>query len=374
MGFERWYLRQHLAKRKWVTVGLLLVVLSVTMLSAGIASIYFQVSQKVADTTSMESTWVRVYSPQQLNQSSVSAIRGLKGVQEVIPAVLDTVRMSAAGRNSTQYVYFVTSGDAADLFRMFQLDQTGIASQSDWLCIGHNAAIVAGVPLGESTQVSVLGVGKMTATTAEMTFSDSDFYIFGDVQAYWVSPIQVLKSGQYNYLYIVADNSSAADALGKTLTEAHPNWSPYTPSQASADAATVVNDQLDLMLALTMISWVFGMVVFATYVTREVSSQSKELVTLGALGASRGELSRSLSYYLLILTSAGSLVGTGAMSGCTYAMVDDTDLRIPWLPVLLRDSLHHPRHAHARACFRHRNCGVPAMAAQSAGYDELPPV
>jgi ABC-type antimicrobial peptide transport system permease subunit len=309
MRFESWYLKKRFSKKKWVTAGLVLVVLSVAMLSAGPASIYFQVSQKVANTTSVEQTWVRVYSPQPLSQGNVTAVRGLNGVREVIPAVLEDVSMSIEGRNTTQYVYFVQSGEAQNLFGIFQLTPTEVTSQRGWLYFGYNAAIISGVPAGRSTQVFVPGIGNMTATTAGLTLSDSDFYVFGDAQTYWAIPNSNLKSGEYNYLFIVADSSSAADAIGKTLTAAHPGWNPYPPSQGSAASESALNAQLNPMLAFSVISWVFGMVVFATYIAREVSSRSRELVTLGALGASRSMLSRTLSYYLLILSCVGGVVG-----------------------------------------------------------------
>jgi putative ABC transport system permease protein len=285
------------------------VVVAVSILSAGPTSIYFGISAKIAKNVSTQSSWVRIASSQPINQSEVQAVSELKDVRSVIPAVLAEARTEANGVVATNYIYFVSSGDAPTLFSMYQLDPTPITSQSGWLYFGAGVAQMSGILASGTTPVQVFGIGNMTAASARAVQSDSDFYVFGDIQTYRAGSGQAVKPGQYNYLFIVAVSSAAANEIGTTLAKAHLGWNSFTPSDATTSAAAADASQLNLMLAFTIISWGLGFLVFVVYIQREVSSRSKELVTFAALGASRGELTRSVSYYLLVLTTIGSILG-----------------------------------------------------------------
>jgi len=309
MRFETWYLRRHVSKRRWVTLGLLLVVVAISMLSAGPTSIYFGVSAHVAKDVALFASLVMVALPQPINQSDVSAVSQLNGVRNVIPAALTGARISANGVTTSDSIYFVSSSDAPTLFSVFQLNPTSITSQSGWLYFGAGIAQMSGVPASGTAPVEVRGLGNMTATSARAVQSDSDWYIFGDLQTYWASGGFAVKPGQYNYLFIATTNSTAADGVAATLASTHPGWSTFTSSDINASSAAANAYQINLMLAFTSISWVFGFLVFIIYIEREVSSRSKELVTFAALGASRGQLVRSMSYYLLLLTTVGSILG-----------------------------------------------------------------
>jgi hypothetical protein len=285
------------------------MVLAISMLSAGPTSIYFGINAKVAKNVSMQSTWVRVYSPQPINQTEISAVTELSGVRSVIPAVLTAARLSTNGVTTSSYIYFVSSADAPSLFSMYQLDPTAITSQSGWLYFGAGIAQMSGLPAGKTMTVEVSGLGNMVAASSGAIQADSDFYIFGDIQAYWGSGGQAVSPGQYNYLFIVTTSPTAANEVGAALAEAHLGWNPFTPSDIGPSAAAANAAQLNLMLAFTSISWGLGFLVFVVYIQREVSSRSKELVTFAALGASRSALTKSISCYLLLLTTIGSILG-----------------------------------------------------------------
>jgi len=309
MRFEIWYLRRHISKRKWVTLGLLMVVVAVSMLSSGPMSIYFGVRGHAANDIALFASLAMVASPQPINQSEVSAISQMNGVRNVIPAVLAGARTSANGETTRNSIYFVSSSDAPSLFSTFHLNTTPITSQSGWLYFGAGVAQVSGIPPSGTTPVEVLGLGNMTAASAKAVQSDSDWFIFGDIQTYWASSSGAVKPGQYNYLFIVTSNSTAADELATALVNTHFGWSTFTSSNINASSAAADAAQLNLMLAFTSISWAFGFLVFVIYIERELSSRSRELVTFAALGASRGQLVRSMSYYLLLLTTVGSILG-----------------------------------------------------------------
>ena len=292
-----------------MTVGLLLVVVAVSMLSAGPTSIYFGVSAKVAKDVALYASLVMVSLPQAVNQSVVSAVSEMNGVRNVIPAVVAGARMSANGVTTTNSIYFVSSSDAPSLFSTFQLNTTPVTSQSGWLYFGAGIAQTSGIAASGTTPVKVLGLGNMTAASAKAVQSNSDWYIFGDLQTYRASGGVDVEPGQYNYLFIVATNSTAANKLAATLASTHFGWNPFTSSDLNPSPAAVNAAQLNLMLAFTSTSWAFGFLIFVIYIERELSSRSKELVTFAALGASIGQLVRSMSYYLLLLTTIGSILG-----------------------------------------------------------------
>jgi len=299
-----------------LSVGLLVVVLSVTMLSAGPTLYYFYIANREGNTIRTWNNLVLVsFGLQPLNQSELADLGGLPSVQRVIPMVVDQISISTKGRAVGEVVYFVSTDDAPELFSLLGFNQSTTPSPTDWLYLGHTAAGDAGVPIGSSTQVMVTGIGTMTAMGAGTTYSDSDFNTFGDIQAFWASATQTTKPGEYNGLLIAASNTSAANALGPILTAAHPGWQASTPSEVDSARSSAPLGQLQFALFLGLISWIFGLVMLGTYVGREVSAQSKELVTLMALGAPKSTLTRCLSCYLLILTTAGCLAGL-ALSLC----------------------------------------------------------
>jgi len=307
--FEGWYLRQHFSKRKILSAGLLLVVLSVTMLSAGPTLYYFYIANREGNTMITWNSLVQVgFGLGSLNQSELADLAGLPGVQRVIPMVQEQVSISTNGRAANELVYFISTSDTPEVFSLFGFSQSTTPSPTDWLYLGHTAAGDLGVPVGSSTQVTVKGIGSMTAMGAQTTYSDSDFNTFGDIQAYWNSTSDT-RSGEYNGLLMVASDTNAANALGPILTTLHPGWHVSTPSEVDSGRLSAPLGQLQFALSLGAISWIFGLVMLGTYVGREVSAQSKELVTLAALGAPRSTLTRCLSYYLLILTTAGCLTG-----------------------------------------------------------------
>jgi ABC-type antimicrobial peptide transport system permease subunit len=354
MRFESWYLKRHISKRKWATLGLLLVVVAVSTLSAGPTSVYFSVEAQVAKDVDLYSNLVMVTLPQAVNQSEVSGVSQIGGVRDVIPAVLDGERTTANGVIATPSIYFVSSSDAPSLFSTFQLNPAPITSQRGWFYFGAGVAQASGISESGTTPVEVSGLGNMTAASAKAVQSNSDWYVFGDIQTYWASTGQTVKPGEYNYLFVVTTNSTAADGLVTTLASTHPGWKTFTSSDLNPSPAAVDAAQLNLMLVFTSISWAFGFLVFVIYIEREVSSRSKELVTFAALGASRGALTKSMSYYLLLITSIGSISGLalclgvllpwsmGQIYGFTYyqaaSTIIDTAL-VVMLPVLAFDAI-----------------------------------
>jgi len=307
MRFEGWYLRQHFRKRKLITIGLLVVVMLVAMTAAAPFVYYFHIKDRETNTLRIESTMVRV-NAYSLNQTGVNEITGLGGVHEVIPAVLANTKLSIANRTVYELVFYVSSLDMNRLATLMGLDKFAAPLTGSWLYFGYIAAQNDGIPIGKATRVTAIGIGNVTATVSGFTYSDSDFYVFGDVQAYWAAPSHS-ASGVYNYAFIETGNSSEANEVGTAIGNAHPSWSVASPSAMNNLVASATGAQLQFAIMLGIMSWSFGVIVFGTYIAREVSTRSKELVTFAALGASKRQLTQGLSSYLMILTVIGAVVG-----------------------------------------------------------------
>jgi ABC-type antimicrobial peptide transport system permease subunit len=305
--FEGWYLRQHFRKRKLITAGLLIVVILVAMTAAAPFVYYFHIRDKETNTLRIESTMVRV-NANSLNQTGIGQLGGLGGVQDVIPAVLSTTKLSIDDRTVYETVFYVTSPDMVTLASLMGLDRFVAPTTGAWFYFGYLAAQNDGIQIGKAVSLTAAGVGNATATASGFTYSDSDFYVFGDLQAYWASPDHA-ASGVYNYAFIEAVNSSEANAIGNAIGNAHPNWSVASPSTMSGLVVSATGTQLQFAVLMGIMSWLFGVIVFGTYIAREVSTRSKELVTFAALGASKRQLTWGLSSYLLILTIIGAVVG-----------------------------------------------------------------
>jgi len=268
---------------------------------------YFHIKDRETNTLRIESTMVRV-NAYSLNQTGVNELSGLPGVQEVIPAVLANTRLSIDNRAVYESVFYVSSPDMSKLAFRMGLNEFASPGTGSWLYFGYLAAQNDGIPIGKATSVTATGIGNAIATASDFTNSDSDFYVFGDVDAYWAAPGHS-ATGVYNYAFIEASNSSEANAIGTAISNAHPNWSVASPSAMSGLVASATGTQLQFAVIMGIMSWAFGIVVFGTYVAREVSARSKELVTFSALGASKRQLKLGLASYLLIITVLGAIVG-----------------------------------------------------------------
>jgi len=283
-------------------------VMLVAMVASGPFVYYFHIKDRETNTLQLENTMVRV-NAYSLNQTGVSELSALPGVQEVIPAVLASTKLSIGDRTAYESVFYVSSLDVTRLASLMGLDRFAAPATGTWFYFGYLAAQNDGMPIGKSTNITATGIGSASAVGSGFTYSDSDFYVFGDVQAYWASPDHSAGSGVYNYAFIEAGNSSEADVIGAAIGNAHPNWSVASPSTMTGLVASATGTQLQFALLTGILSWLFGVIVFGTYIAREVSTRSKELVTSAALGASKRQLMQALSYYLLILSIIGAAVG-----------------------------------------------------------------
>jgi len=277
------------------------------MTASGPFVYYFHIRDRETNTLRIESTMVRV-NAYSLNQTGINELKGLGGVQEVIPAVLANTMLSIGNRTAYETVFYVTSPDMTRLATLMGLNQFTAPTTGAWFYFGYLAAQNDGIPIGKATSITAAGMGNATATASGFTYSDSDFYTFGDVDAYWAAPDHS-TTGVYNYAFIEAGNSNEANAIGTAVGNTHPNWSVASPNAMSGLVASATGTQLQFAVMMAIMSWSFGIVVFGTYVAREVSTRSKELVTFAALGASKRQLMLGLTSYLLILTVIGAIVG-----------------------------------------------------------------
>jgi ABC-type antimicrobial peptide transport system permease subunit len=280
----------------------------VVMTAAAPFVYYFHIRDRESNTLQIESAMVRV-SAYPLNQTGVSELGGLGGVREVVPGVWAYTKLSVGSRTVDESVLYVPSADMPILTSLLGLNRFNAPATGNWYYFGYLAAQDDGIPIGESTSISAAGIGNATATASGFSYSDSDFFVFGDLQAYWASPDYSSSRGVFSYAFIQTDNSTEADAVGAAIGNAHPSWSVASPSVMNSLMAPGISAQLQFAVLLGVMSWGFGIVVFGTYIAREVSTRSKELVTLAALGASRRQLTLGLSSYLLIISIIGAVVG-----------------------------------------------------------------
>ncbi len=125
-------------------------------------------------------------------------------------------------------------------------------------------------------------------------------------------------------LVLSATEATSPQDLEARISQAHPQLSVRTGEVAAEEASQSVRDALSFisyfLIAFGLVGLLVGTFLIANTFSMIVAQRTKEFALLRALGASRGQITRSVSVEALVVGLIGSLLGVAGGAGLVAAI------------------------------------------------------
>lgn len=203
--------------------------------------------------------------------------------------------------------------------------QGGPPTQPGEIAINQGGADRAGLKVGDKTTVLVPSKGNIDVTVSgiyDISSNTGGFIAleFDDAQAR-----QLFTDGQHvAYVDIAAKPGVKADDLRDTLKQALPDYKVQDGDQVRADMKAQLGNALKFinyfLLAFGSIALLVGTFIIYNTFSMLVAQRLRELALLRAIGASRGQISRSVVGESLIVGLIGSALGLAAGVGLAFGL------------------------------------------------------
>ena len=276
---------------------------------------------------------VRVASPDQNSSgvalADVETIKALPGVRVVQPEVAgQIVLLDASGK-------VVQGGGAPSVGSSYQppgqslgdpltFVSGGAPQQEGQIALNKGAATSAKLSPGSTTKVLVPAKGTLDVTISGVynTPTDTGGYVgalFAPAQAQ-----QLFTDGSHVAYVDVAAQGLSPTQLQAEVSRALPGLKVQTGDQVRADTQAQVNQALSFvnyfLLAFGAIALLVGTFIIYNTFSMIVAQRLRELALLRAIGASRGQVSRSVIVEAVIVGLVGSVLGIVAGVGLAYGL------------------------------------------------------
>jgi putative ABC transport system permease protein len=192
------------------------------------------------------------------------------------------------------------------------------------IALNKGALKLAKLNVGDRTKVLVPSVGTLEVTiTGEYdTKSDTGGYIgalFNRAQAE-----KLFTDGKHVGVVNVAGNGVSQTELRNRIAAALPGLDVKTGKQVTADTQQSVSNALKFvnyfLLAFGAIALLVGTFIIYNTFSMIVAQRLRELALLRAVGASRGQVSRSVLLEAIVVGLVGSITGIAAGVGLAYGL------------------------------------------------------
>lgn len=258
-----------------------------------------------------------------LTQAEADEVAATEGVQRVnvsayvtvVAATMDEEAIQTRQGSATASIYYGPDevvGEAPEIVE-------GTAPSTDAETILNRAgAEFYGIELGQELIV--------VDTSGRHTYRVVGLYEDEVVQATSLS-FRVLESAYLDFY--VADDSvpglmltggaATPEDLAGRISQAHPHLNVRTGEKAAEEASEAVRDALSFvsyfLIAFGLVGLLVGTFLIANTFSMIVAQRTKEFALLRALGASRGQITRSVSAEALIVGLIGSVLGVAGGAG-----------------------------------------------------------
>lgn len=206
------------------------------------------------------------------------------------------------------------------------------------IALNAGAAERAGLAIGQTTKVLVPSHGgpiDVTLTGVYEPPSDTGGFIgvqFAEPQAR-----ELFTDGTHvAYLDIAAADGTPGDTLRDRLSMIYPDYKAQNGDQVRAEMAAEISEALNFLnyflLAFGAIALIVGTFIIYNTFSMLVAQRLRELALLRAVGASSGQVGRSVVGEALIVGILGSILGLLAGIGLAYglaAVLNSFDLGLP---------------------------------------------
>ena len=215
------------------------------------------------------------------------------------------------------------------------------------IAINAGGAERAGLKVGDATQVLVpsKGITDVTVSGIYSTATESGGYI--GIQFVQSQANELFTDGAHVQYIDVAGNDLAAQGLGQSdlrdeIAAAFPDLKVQTAADVQAETQAEVESALSFinyfLLAFGGIALLVGTFIIYNTFSMIVAQRVRELALLRAIGASRGQVSRSVVLEALVVGVIGSVLGFVGGVGLAYglrALLNAFDLGLPSGPLAL---------------------------------------
>lgn len=258
-----------------------------------------------------------------LTRAEADEVAATEGVQRVnvsaqvtvVAATMDEEAIQTRQGSATASIYYGPDevvGEAPEIVE-------GTAPSTDAETILNRAgAEFYGIELGQELIV--------VDTSGRHTYRVVGLYEDEVVQATSLS-FRVLESAYLDFY--VADDSvpgltlsgdaATPEGLAGRISQAHPQLNVRTGEKAAEEATEAVRDALSFvsyfLIAFGLVGLLVGTFLIANTFSMIVAQRTKEFALLRALGASRGQITRSVSAEALIVGLIGSVLGVAGGAG-----------------------------------------------------------
>ena len=258
-----------------------------------------------------------------LTRAEADEVAATEGVQRVnvsaqvtvVAATMDEEAIQTRQGSATASIYYGPDevvGEAPEIVE-------GTAPSTDAETILNRAgAEFYGIELGQELIV--------VDTSGRHTYRVVGLYEDEVVQATSLS-FRVLESAYLDFyvaddsvpgLTLSGDAATPEDLAGR-ISQAHPQLNVRTGEKAAEEATEAVRDALSFvsyfLIAFGLVGLLVGTFLIANTFSMIVAQRTKEFALLRALGASRGQITRSVSAEALIVGLIGSVLGVAGGAG-----------------------------------------------------------
>ncbi len=209
------------------------------------------------------------------------------------------------------------------------------------VAINEGGAERAGLGVGDSTQVLVPSKGTVDVTVTGIYETAVESGGFIGVQFVESQAAELFSDGAHVEYYDVAGNDLATrgltpDDLREEIALALPDLKVQTADEVRDEAQSEIESALSFvnyfLLAFGGIALLVGTFIIYNTFSMIVAQRVRELALLRAIGASRGQVSRSVVLEALVVGVIGSVLGFAGGVGLAYglrALLNAFDLGLP---------------------------------------------
>ena len=280
--------------------------------------------------------------------SDAAKISELPGVRAVVPAVEGQLVLLGADKTPVQ------TGGAPSVGSTYIPPEQALGEPETFvagappsgpgqIALNASGAERAGLSVGDTTQVLVPSHGVLDVTVSGIYDVPTDTGGFIGALFFADQATELFADDAHvHYVDVAGDGSRSTQQLRDDVASALPDTKVQTGDEVREDVKAEVTSALKFMnyflLAFGAIALLVGTFIIYNTFSMIVAQRLKELALLRAIGASRGQVGRSVVTEALIVGFLGSVIGIAAGVGLAYglrAALNAADLGLPSGPLQL---------------------------------------
>ncbi|MGB8650250.1 MAG: FtsX-like permease family protein [Mycobacteriales bacterium] len=216
---------------------------------------------------------------------------------------------------------------------------------SDQVAIDATTARVGHVQVGDTVTILLKGPARKMTVTGIVGFANADSFAGASLMAFEPHTAQVLLGtpGTWTDVAVASEPGLSQTELRARIAKVLPSgFEAVTQKQVASDTSTQLKDSLSIfntvLLAFGGIALFVGSFLIFNTFSMLVAQRVRELALMRALGASRGQVTRSVLLEALVVGLVSSLVGFGlgiAVAIGLRAFLDALGIKLPAGPTVI---------------------------------------